>query len=228
MDILVFAAHPDDEVLGVGGSIAKWVACGNKVDVKILAEGSTSRDLKRDSKLRENELLNLRHCAEKASDILGVNSLEMFGFPDNRMDSIDFLDIVKVIEEQVQKHKPQIIVTHHFGDLNIDHKIIHNAVLTAARPQPHSNVRRILTFETLSSTEWQSISTNTPFIPNWYEDISEYIDIKIKAINVYANELRKFPHSRSIESINSLSKIRGSNVGLTAAEAFMLIRNIEK
>ena len=131
----------DDEILGIGGSIAKWAASGNKVDVKILAEGSTSRDLKRDSKLRQNDILNLRSCAEKASNILGVNSLQMFGFPDNRMDSLDFLDIVKVIEEQVQKHEPQIIVTHHFGDLNIDHKIIHNAVVTAARPQPDSQIR---------------------------------------------------------------------------------------
>ena len=228
MKILIIAAHPDDEILGIGGSIAKWAASGNKVDVKILAEGSTSRDLKRDSKLRQNDILNLRSCAEKASNILGVNSLQMFGFPDNRMDSLDFLDIVKVIEEQVQKHEPQIIVTHHFGDLNIDHKIIHNAVVTAARPQPDSQIRRILTFETLSSTEWQSISTNTPFIPNWFEDISEYIDVKIKALSVYADELRKFPHSRSLESVEYLSKIRGSNVGLNAAEAFMLIRNIEK
>lgn len=226
MKILIFAAHPDDEILGLGGSIAKWVKNGHVVDIKILAEGATSRDMRRDTSKRKNEISQLRLNAEKASKILGANSTQLFNLPDNRMDSLDLLDIVKIVEKCIEDHAPSMVVTHHYGDLNIDHKIIHNAVITAARPQPESTVKRILTFETLSSTEWQSVATNNHFIPNWFEDISNFLELKIKALEAYSEEMRDFPHARSLDAIKALSQLRGSNVGINAAEAFMLIRSI--
>ena len=226
MNILIFAAHPDDEVLGVGGSIAKWAHEGHTVDIKILAEGVTSRDITRDASIRKDDLDQLNMCAQEVSKILGANSTELFNLPDNRMDSLDLLDVVKIIEDCIIKHDAEMIVTHHYGDLNVDHKIIHDAVLTAARPQPGSKVKRILTFETLSSTEWQSISKNNPFYPNWYENITNFLDIKIDALKAYSDEMRDFPHARSFEAVKALSQYRGSNIGVVSAEAFMMIRSI--
>ncbi len=226
MDYLIIAAHPDDEVLGCGGSIAKWTANGDKVNILIAAEGITSRDNNRNIGKRKNALSDLRSSSQKAAKILGANSVSIFDFPDNRMDSIDLLDVVKKIGHHIEKLRPQIIVTHHAGDLNIDHQIIHKAVITFCRPQPSFYVKKILTFEIPSSTEWQSPQNNTPFIPNWFEDITITLDKKIKALNAYKSEMRNWPHSRSVESIKYLSKWRGASVGLEAAESFMLVRNI--
>ena len=192
-----------------------------------MAEGITSRDVKRDRKLRENELNNLEKLSKKSGDLLGVNNVELLNFPDNRMDSIDLLDIIKVIENFTIKLKPNVVVTHHAGDLNIDHQITHQAVMTACRPQPKHIVKRILSFEVPSGTEWQSQSNNRQFVPNWYEEISENnLNKKIEALYVYKSEMREWPHARSVKAVKHLARWRGSNVGCDAAEAFMLLRNI--
>jgi N-acetylglucosamine malate deacetylase 1 len=225
--ILVIAAHPDDEVLGCGGSIAKWSQEGNKVHTLIMAEGATSRNKERDRNISKKDLSLLVHSANEAGQILGVETVNLLDYPDNRMDSLDLLDVVKSIEHFIEKVKPEVIATHHFGDLNIDHQIVHSAVMTASRPQPGQIVKRILCFETQSSTEWQSPINKQAFVPNWFEDISSTLEIKIKALHAYKSEMRPFPHSRSIEALESLAKWRGSIVGANAAEAFMLMRQIQ-
>jgi len=224
MNILVIAAHPDDEVLGCGGSICKWSKKGYEVNVLILAEGITSRDSKRDRNLRESELSELEKSAKEANSILGVKSLQFLCFPDNRLDSVDLLDIIKSIEDKINELKPEMVVTHHVGDLNIDHYLIHKAVLTACRPYPQQIVKKILTFEVLSSTDWNSYTSNTTFMPNWFEDISDTLENKKRALNAYASEMKSWPHSRSIKAVEHLAKLRGASVGFDACEAFTLIR----
>ncbi len=226
MNILIVVAHPDDEVLGCGGSIAKWSRDNSEVHVLIMAEGATSRDKSRDRVAYQNELSHLAQSASKAGEILDVQSVELLNFPDNRMDSVDLLDVVKAIEDYVKKLQPEVVVTHHAGDLNIDHQIIHQAVITACRPQPEQTVKRILTFEVPSATEWNSSTYVSPFTPNWFEDISDTLELKIKALEAYESEMRKWPHARSIKALEHLARWRGASVGVEAAEAFMLVRQI--
>jgi len=224
MNYLVIAAHPDDEILGAGGSMAKWSKSGDKVNILIMAEGSTSRDYTRDTIAHKKKLMALKKAATEAAKTLGVVSVELIGLPDNRMDSLDLLDIVKVIENKINILKPDTVVTHHHGDLNIDHKLINQAVLTACRPQPGQNVKTIITFEVPSSTEWQSPTLNETFIPNWFVDISDTINVKIDALESYSTEMRKWPHSRSLKAVEHLARWRGATIGKKAAEAFMLVR----
>jgi len=223
---LIIAAHPDDEVLGCGGSMAKWAKKGNGVHVLIMAEGATSRDKHRDRESRKEELSMLTRSANQAADILGVKSIELLDYPDNRMDSVDLLDVVKSVEERIEKLKPEVVVTHHASDLNIDHQITHQAVITASRPQPGQTVKRILTFEVPSSTEWQSPTGGNPYIPNWFEDITVTLTLKKKALEAYESEMRKWPHARSIEMVEHLARWRGASSGCEAAESFILVRNI--
>lgn len=221
MRILVVVAHPDDEVLGCGGSIAKWSRKGDDVNILIMSEGITSRSEIRDIGLKDKDLQRLATSAKQAGKIVGASSVKLLGFPDNRMDSLELLDIIKAVEQEINVLKPQIIITHHNGDLNIDHRIVHDAVITACRPQPGQSVKRLLAFEVPSSTEWNQ---NRLFQPNWFEDISETIDIKLDALKVYESEMREWPHARSLINVRSLAMWRGSSVGCEAAEAFMLIR----
>jgi N-acetylglucosamine malate deacetylase 1 len=224
--ILVVAAHPDDEILGCGGSIAKHSAHGDEVHVLILAEGLTSRDVKRNREQHFDELSELAIAAQKANAILGVTSLELKALPDNRMDSLDCLDIVKVIEEMMEKLGPEIVYTHHSGDLNIDHRRTHEAVVTACRPLPSSPVHTLLFFEIASSTEFQTAGSAHPFNPNWFNDISETLGLKLEALEAYHMEMCPWPHARSLKSLEALAHWRGASIGVHAAESFVLGRLI--
>jgi len=217
--ILVVAAHPDDEVLGCGGSIAHHVDAGDEVRVIILAEGLTSRGV-----CTQDDLLGLAASAQAASKILGVSELYLHKFPDNRMDSVDRLDITRVVENHIKEFEPNIVYTHYEGDLNYDHRIVSESVNIACRPQTDSSVHTLLYFEIPSSTDWQPVGSRTAFTPNWFIDINGHIDKKIKALKEYESEMRPTPHSRSLESITHLAKWRGAMVSLYAAEAFVLGR----
>ena len=223
-NILVVAAHPDDELLGCAGTIAWHVNRGDKVHILIIAEGATSRADTEVNQNLENELVNLKTSAEQASRILGSDSLSFAGLPDNKLDTIPLLDIVKIIEKKSKAISPEIVYTHHSGDLNIDHKLVSQAVLTAFRPQPSSTVKNIYAFETVSSTEWG----NDPqiFVPTRFVNITNFLDKKREALLCYSNEMRQFPHVRSLEAVEALAKFRGASVGLEAAEAFIVIREV--
>ncbi|OHB70611.1 MAG: GlcNAc-PI de-N-acetylase [Planctomycetes bacterium RBG_16_43_13] len=224
--ILVIAAHPDDEVLGCGATIAMHAKKGDEVHVVILAEGVTSRDDRRDPKGRKSELSELSKAAHSANKILGVKSLTLHDFPDNRMDSLDRLDVIKVVEQLIDKYCPETVYTHHAGDVNVDHRIIHEAVVTACRPIPSQPVKILLFFEIPSSTEWQTPCSAASFIPNWFVDVSSTMDAKLQALVAYNSEMRSWPHARSIEAVTHLVKWRGATVGSEAAEAFVLGRNL--
>jgi LmbE family N-acetylglucosaminyl deacetylase len=227
--ILVIAAHPDDEILGCGGTMANHIRNDDEVHVWILAEGLTSRDMVRDRKAKLGELNDLGKAALTANSILGVTSLNLHDFPDNRMDSLDRLDIIKKVESLINEYRPDIVYTHHVGDVNVDHKCIHEAVVTACRPIPGNHiVKSLLFFEVASSTEWQTAGSAAPFLPNWYVDISETLELKLKALEAYNMEMRAWPHARSVKALEHLARWRGANIGTEAAEAFILGRHIGK
>jgi LmbE family N-acetylglucosaminyl deacetylase len=223
--ILVVAAHPDDEVLGCGAVIAKHVARGSQVYVLILGQGITSR-FSRLTEASKKGIASLRRQAKRAAQILGVKKIYFADFPDNSFDSVALLKIIKVIENIKKEVKPSIIYTHYRGDLNIDHRITFQAVLTATRPLPGESVKEIYSFEIPSSTEWGS-QPKEVFIPNVYIDIAQTIGKKIEAFKIYTDELRQWPHPRSIKGVGVLSQKRGAEAGLNYAEAFILIRSIK-
>lgn len=224
--VLVVAAHPDDEILGCGGAIAAHAKAGDEVHVVIMAEGATSRSPQRDPNQHREELSELAQIAQRANTLLGAASVKLHGLPDNRMDSIDLLDVIKLVEGEVARVQPEVVYTHHAGDLNIDHRIIHDSVLTACRPQPGSTVKTVLFFEVASSTEWRSSAGGVTFAPNWFVDISATLDLKLQALNCYQVEMRAWPHARSVVALEHLARWRGASVGCEAAEAFMLGRHI--
>lgn len=224
--VLVIAAHPDDEVLGCGGTIAKHLQNGDIVNILIVAEGQTSRQNNRNRGSLSKELKELQIAAKEANKLLGTKNLNFLDFPDNRLDSIDRLDLIKAIEIKIKKYKPTTIYTHYAWDLNIDHRRLHEAVITASRPIPGQIVKKILCFEIPSSTEWQSPGIYPSFTPNYFVDITDQINLKIKALEKYDNEMREWPHARSIRALKNLIYLRGSQVGVEAAESFYLVRQL--
>ncbi len=219
--ILIIAAHPDDEIMGCGGTAARLVKEGNEVYTMILGEGITSRDEARQREKREEEILRLKKQVHSANNTIGVKDVFIYNFPDNRFDSVPLLDIVKVIEKVKEKVKPGILFTHYEKDLNIDHRITFQAVLTAARPTVDETVKEIYSFEVLSSTEWKFPLS---FSPDCFFDISGTIDLKVKAMEQYKSELREYPHPRSIKGIRINAKNWGMKVGMAYAEAFKAVR----
>lgn len=222
--ILVVAAHPDDEALGCGGTIAKLADEGATIHVAFLADGVFSRT--GDQKEQQQELLVRRTAARAACNVLGVTSVSFDDFPDNRMDTVALLDITKVIEKLITEYKPDTVFTHHAGDVNIDHRRIHEAVTTACRPQTGHFVKTVLFFEVPSSTEWQFPGSASAFVPNWFIDVSDTLDRKLVALDCYVDEMRPWPHPRSTQGITHLAHWRGATVGVDAAEAFMLGRKL--
>jgi LmbE family N-acetylglucosaminyl deacetylase len=222
---LVVAAHPDDEVLGCGGTIAKLAASGHAVHVLLLADGESSRSGV--SAEASSQRTQTRHAAALAAGrILGCASVRVEALPDNRLDSMDLLDIVKLVESAIEATVPATVFTHHSGDVNVDHRMAHEAVLAACRPQPGHPVRELYFFEVPSSTEWRPPGSAQVFAPNRFMDISQTLSVKLRALEAYAAELRLFPHPRSVEAVTALARWRGASVGVEAAEAFMVGRQI--
>ena len=224
MTVLVFAAHPDDEVLGCGGTIARLAQEGQDVCVAILGEGITSRYQQRErANQRLVEALHVR-CHE-VGELLGAREVLLHDLPDNRFDVVPLLDVVKIVEDLVADLQPHTVYTHCGADLNIDHVVLHRAVLTATRPALKCPVQELLTFEVPSSTEWAFGQFAPSFEPNVFVDITTTLEIKVRAMALYESEGRECPHPRSSESLRALARWRGSTVGMGAAEAFSLVRS---
>lgn len=222
MTTLVVAAHPDDEVLGCGATIARLTAAGEDVHVLILGEGFTSRlDDRETGRVEVDELAS---ATQKAADLLGVSSVTMSGLPDNRFDAVPLLDVVKHVERLVERVAPDVVYTQHGGDLNVDHQTTFKAVLTATRPVPGQVVREVYAFEVNSSTEWAFQRFEPVFRPTVFVDVSATVEIKMQAMEIYAEEVRPFPHPRSIEALRAGATRWGAVAGVAAAEAFDLVR----
>jgi LmbE family N-acetylglucosaminyl deacetylase len=216
--VLVVVAHPDDEILGCGATIAKHISNGDTVQIVFVADGFSSRD---------NDATNRGALAKEASTLLGCLMPIFLNYPDNQLDSVPLLQITKELEDIIGDFEPNIVYTHHYGDLNIDHQITHRAVITSCRPLPNCGVKEIYSFETVSATHWQSTSMGGLFSPNYFVDVSDFIKQKIKALQCYDNEMRDYPHARSYEAVVRLSSFRGSSVGVHNAEAFVIERLIK-
>ena len=224
--ILIIAAHPDDEVLGCGGTIARMSREGHESHIAILGEGITSRYQER--KDANPSILDTLHSqSREVAKLLGAKEVSSYGLPDNRFDTVPLLDIIKIIESLLDQFSPGIIYTHHGSDLNVDHQLTHRAVLTATRPIPGQPVRTIYAFEVPSSTEWAFQSSGTVFRPNVFLDITDTLEIKLQALSLYETEMRLFPHPRSTEAIGAIARRWGSAAGYGAAEAFELIRSLQ-
>jgi len=236
MNVLIIVAHPDDEVLGMGGTISKHTTNGDKVSIVYLTTGITSRrnpgysskavyDINnKDKKLMDKEVNKLKLDSLKSNKILGIHNSTFYNLPDNELDYISKLKIIKIIEKEIEKQKPDIIYTNHYGDLNIDHKLVYESCLTACRPIRKKNAK-LIAFGVISSMEWNFPST---FNPNYFVSISKNIKKKILAMKAYKTELKKFPHPRSIENIEITAKKWGTYCGKEYAEAFEIIRIIEE
>ena len=215
--VLIVAAHADDEVLGCGATIVEHIADGDDVQVLFMTDGVSSRNA---------DKLQIRHrerAKKTALEVLGVRSSNQLNFPDNAMDTVPLIEVVKSIEAILREIKPNVIYTHFHGDLNIDHRVCFEAVLTATRPTPEMSVKEIYGFEVLSSTEWQ-FKPSSSFFPQLYVDVTNSFEHKQSALEAYQDEMRISPHSRSFEHVESLGRHRGLSVGVKYAEAFMVYR----
>lgn len=220
-NVLVVAAHADDEALGCGGMMARHADEGANVTVFFMADGETAR-----AGASKDSLEARQQAASEACGILGAQKVRFDNFPDNQLDTVALLDLCKSVEAIIAECEPQIIYTHHGGDMNIDHRRVHQAVLTACRPAPGHCVKKICSFEVLSSTEWASPAFGPAFNPNVFCDISDYLQTKLKALQSYHNEMRDFPHSRSYKAVEALARLRGASAGFEAAEAFISEREM--
>ena len=214
--VLVVAAHADDEVLGCGGTIARFAAIGRRVHIMFMTDGISARQ-EGDSEAR-------MQAAKEAAATLGAESPRFGDFPDNAMDSIPLIDVARAVETVVNEIKPSLVLTHHHGDLNVDHEIVNRAVMTACRPQPGFCVESILAFSIRSSTEWAIPSIENIFEPDVFVGIELHLSKKLKALNCYSMEMREAPHTRSIEAVEMEAKLLGARVGMHAAEGFKLLR----
>ncbi len=231
MKILVVAAHPDDEIIGMGGTLKK-LSKNNSISVLFLADGITARKTvghtnssnyessKTEKQGMLQEIKQRKIDAKKALKIVGISKMNFLDYPDNELDLVPFLKIVKNIETEIQKTKCDVMFTHHHNDLNIDHRIVYDATITAARPLPNSNISALYSFESISSSDWRK---PYQFNPQLFVDISKELVVKVKSLQAYQNEIRKFPHPRSKEMIEITAKRWGSLYGFKAAEAFEVI-----
>jgi LmbE family N-acetylglucosaminyl deacetylase len=222
VNVLVIAAHPDDEVLGCGGTIARHAAAGDRVSILILAEGLTSRpDFRDDGSLERH-----RSRAQAAGRLLGAADVVLAGFPDNRMDTVPQLEVAQTIEREIARVRPEVVFTQHGGDLNIDHVVTFRATLAATRPMPGCAVRRVYAYEVASSTEWAFQQFEPRFTGQVFVDISAHLDAKVAAMAIYESEVRPFPHPRSEKALRAIAQRWGSVAGVPAAEAFACIRDV--
>ena len=221
--ILIIVAHTDDESFGCGGLIKKMSLNKNKISAISFTNGVGARSNNRDKEIKKRKLSSIT-----ASKILGFSWLAQYDYPDNQLDSISLLEIIQVIEKHKKQFKPHVVITHNFSDLNIDHRKIAEATLTAFRPEPNEKLEQLLTFEVPSATDFRILKNKKNFIPNYFVNIDKFLNAKIKAIKSYKGEVKPYPHSRSITGLKNLNKIRGNQSGLKYAEAFEIIRKIER
>ncbi len=215
------AAHPDDETLGAGGTLALHAARGDRTVVMIIADGVTSR---------HDEVELQEQCARRACDVLGVKDVVFAQLPDQRLDALPLLDVITPIEDCIRTYQPDVVLTHFGQDANQDHRAVFRAVLVATRPLPETSVKRVLCWETASSTEWAPPFAGSVFSPNMFVDITQTLSVKLRAMAAYAethvSEVREYPHPRSYRALAVTARRHGATVGVRAAEPFMLVRDV--
>ena len=220
--VLVVVAHSDDESISMAGTIVKHIKKGDKVFVISMTDGVGARD---DANL--NKIKRRKNASVTASKVLGFEWGDSYDFSDNVMDSYPLIEIVKAVEKAKYKYRPTLVYTHSGADLNVDHRVVANSVLTAFRPQPNELCKELRLFEVASATDYGNSAITGSFSPNLFIDISNEWPSKVKALEAYMEEMREYPHSRSIQGIKNLANLRGNQVGYDFAEAFEVIRKLE-
>ena len=219
MRVLVIAPHPDDEIIGVGGTIAKRVKNGDEVSVCIVTKG-------KEPLFREDFIEQGRRECRKADSMLGVKETIFLDFPAVMLETVPRHILNNTISEIIQKIKPDEVYIPHRGDMQLDHQIVVDAAMVAVRPKYEHVVKRVYAYETLSETGWNIPNTVNEFIPTVYENIEDTLSLKLNSMSVFQSQLAAFPAARSVEAIEALAKFRGATVNVGAAEAFSLIREI--
>jgi LmbE family N-acetylglucosaminyl deacetylase len=225
MSVLCVAAHPDDEVIGVGGTLTRHAAEGDDVHVCLLSDGVTSRY--DDAEAAESEIERRRNRARRACETLGA-TVTYHTFPDNSFDTVPLLKIIQAVEDEIDDHNPDVVYTHHHGDLNVDHELTCRATVTATRPLSESGIDRVLAFETLSASEWSIPEPSNAFQPTSFVDIGGHLNSKLDALSEYENELREPPHPRTVSTIRQNAEVWGAKAGVDAAEPFELLREVRR
>ncbi|WNS74812.1 PIG-L deacetylase family protein [Bacillus sp. DTU_2020_1000418_1_SI_GHA_SEK_038] len=221
MRVLVIAAHPDDEILGLGGTIAKHTSQGDEVHILMVTEGSSTQYKDRPEMIKQK-----KKEMSKVKDILNIGNIHFVNFPDMRLDTLAHIEVNNPITKAIHKLQPEVVYTHFYGDVNKDHRVIFDSTMVAVRPSADFAVKKVICYNTPSSTEWNVQQGHTAFMPNMYVDITSFLEKKLKALNEYKSEMRKYPHPRSLEAIKIHANYWGSHIGVEAAEAFMLVREI--
>jgi len=219
MKTLVIAPHPDDEVLGCGGTIAKYTSSGEEVCLCVVTRAYPPEWPEDEIPRRKQEVL-------KANEILGIRKTDFLDYPTVKLDTIPHKDLADSITRVINEVMPEVVYIPHRGDVNKDHRLVFEAAMVVTRPKSASSIKKVLCYEVISETDWAAPFTDSVFIPNIFVDISETLETKLKAMSEYKLELKEFPHSRSLEAISALAKIRGATIGVKAAEAFMLVREV--
>ncbi len=217
--VLVIAAHPDDELLGLGGTVARHAREGDEVTAVVVSEGATSR-------YAQSGADDLRSSGRAAAAILGTRELRFIGLADQRLDAEPILEIIRPVEAIVRELRPEIVYTHHWGDLNRDHRVVSEAAMVACRPVGDDYPRRLYCFETPSSSEWSSTDLSLQFVPNHFVDVTATVEDKLRAMACYTTEVRPAPHPRALESLRARAAYWGQVVGRRYAEAFVLVREV--
>jgi LmbE family N-acetylglucosaminyl deacetylase len=217
---LIIAPHPDDEVLGCGGTIKRLSSGGTRVYVLIATRGNKGM-------YSEESILNTRNDARSAHNILGVTETRFLDFPAPDLDMISIAEISGAISKVIKELDISTVYLPHHGDIHHDHRVVFQSGLVAARPLKGNPVKRIFAYETLSETEWAAPFCNNSFIPTFFVNITDHLSAKIEAMRCFKTQLREFPNPRSLKAIEALANLRGSTMGVNYAEAFMTIRIIE-
>lgn len=218
--VLCLSGHPDDESFGCGGTLAKHAQAGDPVSVVAFTNGVGARGFSPGAST-EREVAFRQACK-----ILGTEDVWIHDYADNQMDEVPQLTIVQQIEKHIERFKPTIVYTHSSSDVNVDHRVMHECTVTACRSQPGHCVKHIRFFEVPSSTEWQMPGKH-PFQPNLFVDVTSTFELKLRALDQYATEMRDYPHPRSYENIEHLARWRGGTIGVNLAEAFVVGREIQ-
>lgn len=223
--VLVIAAHPDDEVLGVGGTVSKLTARGVECHLLIVTDGSSAqyRDMDDLQAIIDAKKQETKGCA----GILGFKSIHYGEQPDMRLDATPHIQINQVIEKVIDEIQPDTVFTHFWGDVNRDHQEVYKSTLVAVRPVMGQVVKELYCYRVPSSTEWTPNKADTMFMPNYFVDIAEFAEQKYKAFACYSTELRDYPHPRSVQYLRETDKAAGLKVGLLAAEEFVLLRKLD-
>lgn len=218
--VVVLGAHPDDEILGAGGTLVRHVNDGHEVHAIVVADGASSR-------APDEMMVTLEQDATRAAKLIGFASLRLQSLPDQRLDTVPFIELTQIIESLLDEIRPHVVYTHFPGDVNVDHGLVARATWTACRPYARSQLRRFAVFETPSSTEWAWPLNESGLQPNLFVDISETLDTKIAAMECYQSELRDYPHPRSSRSLRERAAYWGSQVGRLAVEPFRILRDVQ-